>query len=151
MRDAYANVRILFPRAQDADQETIHVVGKKEEALAVRKMLEDLIKVTTGFRKMRISDNLPYFDDPRSASNPGPLAGAGGASRRHGGGGREAPQALRRPGHDDPTGGAGHLRRRHHLLPPPGHRLSDMSSWGTPTFRGSKVVPRSRGRERLLK
>ncbi|CDW54567.1 General transcription factor 3C polypeptide 2 [Trichuris trichiura] len=44
MREAHPGVRILIPRQQDEDKDTIHVVGKKEEVLKVKKQLDDWIK-----------------------------------------------------------------------------------------------------------
>lgn len=43
IRESYPDVRILFPRETDADKETIHLVGKKEEVGKVKKQLEQMI------------------------------------------------------------------------------------------------------------
>uniref|UniRef100_A0A5S6Q752 K Homology domain-containing protein n=1 Tax=Trichuris muris TaxID=70415 RepID=A0A5S6Q752_TRIMR len=44
MREAHPGVRILIPRQQDEEMDTIHVVGKKEDVLKVQKQLDDWIK-----------------------------------------------------------------------------------------------------------
>ncbi|CAJ0606165.1 unnamed protein product [Cylicocyclus nassatus] len=43
MRENY-DVRVMFPRETDADKETIHLLGKKEDVLKVKKELEENIK-----------------------------------------------------------------------------------------------------------
>lgn len=43
IRDEHPNVRIMFPRQQDEDQETIHLIGKKDEVEKAKKSLEDNI------------------------------------------------------------------------------------------------------------
>jgi polyribonucleotide nucleotidyltransferase len=43
VRDANPDVRILFPRPADQDQETIHIIGRKEEVAKTKTQLEGLI------------------------------------------------------------------------------------------------------------
>lgn len=43
MRENYPDVRILFPRDTDTDKQTIHIVGKKEEVVIVKKQLEAMV------------------------------------------------------------------------------------------------------------
>lgn len=43
MRENY-DVRVMFPRETDANKETIHLLGKKEDVLKVKKELEENIK-----------------------------------------------------------------------------------------------------------
>ncbi|VDM37385.1 unnamed protein product [Toxocara canis] len=43
IREKHPDVRILFPRETDADKETVHLIGKKEEVAVVKKQLETMI------------------------------------------------------------------------------------------------------------
>jgi polyribonucleotide nucleotidyltransferase len=43
IRDVFPDVRILFPRETDKDQQTIHLIGRKEEVAQVKATLEKLI------------------------------------------------------------------------------------------------------------
>uniref|UniRef100_A0A914XKF7 K Homology domain-containing protein n=1 Tax=Plectus sambesii TaxID=2011161 RepID=A0A914XKF7_9BILA len=43
VRESCPDVRILFPRESDKDQETIHLIGRKEEVAQIKKHLEELI------------------------------------------------------------------------------------------------------------
>lgn len=44
IREMYPDVRIMVPRDTDADQETIHLVGREEEVAKVKPMLATMIK-----------------------------------------------------------------------------------------------------------
>lgn len=43
IREMYSDVRILFPRDTDTDKDIIHLVGKKEDVVEVKKQLEAMI------------------------------------------------------------------------------------------------------------
>uniref|UniRef100_A0A0R3RY71 Vigilin n=1 Tax=Elaeophora elaphi TaxID=1147741 RepID=A0A0R3RY71_9BILA len=43
IREIYSDVRILFPRDTDTDKDIIHLVGKKEDVIEVKKQLEAMI------------------------------------------------------------------------------------------------------------
>uniref|UniRef100_A0A183IEE5 Vigilin n=1 Tax=Soboliphyme baturini TaxID=241478 RepID=A0A183IEE5_9BILA len=43
IRDSYPGIRILIPRPQDEDQETIHLIGRKDDVGKVKKQLEELV------------------------------------------------------------------------------------------------------------
>ncbi|VDK56018.1 unnamed protein product [Gongylonema pulchrum] len=43
IRELYPDVRVLFPRETDTEREKIHLVGKKEDVMKVKKQLEAMI------------------------------------------------------------------------------------------------------------
>ncbi|VBB30290.1 unnamed protein product [Acanthocheilonema viteae] len=43
IREMYSDVRILFPRDSDTDKDIIHLVGKKDDVIEVKKQLEAMI------------------------------------------------------------------------------------------------------------
>lgn len=45
----FPDVRILFPRETDAEKDVIHLVGKKEDVLKVKKQLEAMINELVKF------------------------------------------------------------------------------------------------------
>jgi len=44
IREANPDVRILLPRQTDQDQETIHLIGKKEDVIKAKTQIEDVLK-----------------------------------------------------------------------------------------------------------
>jgi predicted PilT family ATPase len=47
LREAHPHVRIMLPRHEDADQETIHLVGKKEDVEKAKSQMESVINELT--------------------------------------------------------------------------------------------------------
>lgn len=49
LRENFLDVRILFPREVDTEKDKIHLIGKKEDVLKVKKQLEAMITELVGF------------------------------------------------------------------------------------------------------
>ncbi|PAV76977.1 hypothetical protein WR25_20889 [Diploscapter pachys] len=55
------DVRVMFPRQDDTDKETIHLLGKKDEVLKVKKELEDSIKQLNETIETKIEVDPKYY------------------------------------------------------------------------------------------
>uniref|UniRef100_A0A9J2PCM1 K Homology domain-containing protein n=1 Tax=Ascaris lumbricoides TaxID=6252 RepID=A0A9J2PCM1_ASCLU len=60
IREKYPDVRILFPRETDTDDETIHLLGKKEEVAVVKKQLESMISELNETVEMKMDVDPKY-------------------------------------------------------------------------------------------